>query len=708
MNRLAIYVVHKPKLILALSALLLLVGSILGMQAFSVLKSEGFQDPTADSTLARQAIKNSGAVDHNLVVLITANHGDINSSTAITKASDVIRELQKNSSVSAIQSYSQLPGTAMRSTNGRQGLIVAHIAGSMEAAGKTAQEIATKISTKTGDTHVQVGGEALVNAQLTDQVGKSLALAEGIAIPLTLIFLLVAFGTLVSALLPLLVALFSVFMTFALLAIIGRITDVSVYSINLITALGLGLAVDYALFIVSRYREELRHTKSIDMAIQKTMHTAGKTVLFSAIAVGAALSAMTIFPLYFLSSFGYAGIGVVAMSAGAALIILPAILKLLGRRIEAVRMPWARRVLAVETPLWRHVAQRVVRHPFITTVPVIGIFIFLALPIGHITFGLPDDRVLTPDNSARQVSNALRDNFTTNSGGELTGSIANTSEGTSLAKAISQQANVVSVQTAGKTYIDGHIQPGMPSDNNVLTIQTNLDSQSTKADTLVKAIRALPQASQAGLKLGGEAAVLVDTKAAIAHKLPLGIAIIALTTYIVLFLFSGSLLQPLRALLTNILTLAASFGLIVWIFQDGNLSHLLNFTAMPINLSMPVLLFCIAFGLSMDYEMFLLSRIKEQHDAGANNNVAVEHGLARAGRIVSTAAVILAVSFFAFAPTTISFLQLFGIGTGLAILLDATLVRGVLVPVFMHAFGDAAWYAPHWMKRIHDKFGLTD
>jgi RND superfamily putative drug exporter len=528
---------------------------------------------------------------------------------------------------------------------------------------------------------------------------------------------LFAFGTVVSGLLPLVIAMLAIFGTFAELYILGSITNVSIYAINLTTALGLGLAIDYSLFMVSRFREELSQGKTVEDAITHTVQTAGRTIVFSATAVSLALAAMIVFPLYFLRSFGYAGIGVVVISALSALIVLPAILVKLGHRVEKGRLPWANRVRKVESSGWRHIAQYVMRHPVITALPVIIILLFIASPVRHIAFGIPDDRSLPSSTVSRQVGDIIRSKFASDTNDQinvvLTGNITNQEQLKIYSVQLSQLPQIDDVGTYQGTFVDGDkvsIHPRVTTSTSaaLLNLDTHVDSQSSAGAALVKTIRSLPTPSGTQLYVGGNGASLVDTKASIASHLPIGLALIVVSTFIILFLFTGSILQPLRALLSNSLTLAASFGLVVWIFQQGHFSSLLNFTALPINITMPILLFCIAFGLSMDYEVFLLSRIKEHYDAGYKTSEAVTYGMARAGRIVSTLAVILAVSFFAFGVSTISFLQLFGLGTGFAILIDATLVRGVLVPVFMHIFGDNAWYAPKALKVFYNRFHLSD
>ena len=506
---------------------------------------------------------------------------------------------------------------------------------------------------------------------------------------------MLAFGSVVAALLPLSVGLLAILATFAELDLLTRVTSVSIFAINLTTALGLGLGIDYALLMVSRFREELAGGISVEDAVVRTVATAGRTIAFSALTVAAALSAMLVFPVYFLRSFAYAGVAVTLFAALSALLVLPALLALLGHRVNAGRIPF---VKAVEAPFWGRVASGVMRRPAFAALPVIAVLLFMAVPLLHVNFGTPDDRALPTSNASHQVGDALRTDFATQPG-VIDVLIRPSISAGALASYAQQLSALPGVQQVGSAAASG-IQR--------LTLSTGFDSASSAAQQLVDRVRSAPTPSGAHVLVGGDTAILIDGKQAIGSRLPLAGAIIAITTFILLFLFTGSIVHPIRALLGNILTLGGTVGAMVWIFQFGHLSGVLGFTPTPTSTAMPVLLFCIAFGLSMDYEVFLMSRIKELHDHGASNADAVTGGLARTGRIVSTAAALLAVSFFAFATSHVSFIQLFGLGTGLAILIDATLVRGILVPAFMRVLGENSWYAPPLLRRLHNRIGLDD
>jgi RND superfamily putative drug exporter len=567
---------------------------------------------------------------------------------------------------------------------------------------------------------VQAGGQLGASHDITDQITKDLALAEGIAIPITLVLLLIAFATAVAALLPIAIGVVAILGTLAVLFVLGSVTDVSIYALNLTTAMGLGLAIDYALLMVNRYREQLAAGDEPSVAVRRSLQTAGRTIVFSSAAVAAALAALLVFPVYFLRSFAYAGISVVVVAAVAATVVLPAVLTVLGRRVNAGRIRrQSRGLTGAESPFWRRMATRVWRRPVLIGLPVVALLLVLGVPFLRVHFGTPDDRVLPTSAPARQVGDALRTNFVVNDTNTL--EVVSTTplrpaSATAYGISLSRLNGVARVDGPTGSFSHGTEVSGpgptaatrdLPGGTWVSVVST-LDPESGAAQDLVDQARAVPVPGGAHTNIGGQAASLVDQKHAIGSHLPLAGALIALTTFIVLFLFTGSIVLPVKALVLNALSLTAVFGALVWIFQEGHLSGLLGFTPLPTSTTMPPLLFCIAFGLSMDYEVFVMSRIKELHDAGYGDDEAVVHGLARTGRIITTAAALLAVTFFAFGLSKVSFIQMFGIGSGLAILVDATLIRGILVPAFMRLAGRANWYAPAPLRRLHDRIGLTE
>ncbi|MFE0546118.1 MMPL family transporter [Streptomyces sp. NPDC058891] len=682
----------RAKLVLALCAVALIAMGAVGIGAFGQLKTGGFDAEGAQSTRANEIVDSTFGGPPNLVLLVKARGGSIDSPAAAASGTKLADDLAKESGVRNVTSYWQTHNAALKSKGGTAAEIVADVdADNNELVDHIVQTYAHDTQTVT----VEAGGGAVVNRTVNAHVREDLARAEAIAIPLTLLLLVLAFGGFVAATLPLAVGLVAILGTFAELALLGRITDVAVYAINLTTALALALGVDYALLMVARYRELAAQGLDGRTAVIITVRTAGRTILFSAATVIAALGALLMFPLYFLRSFAYAGIGVVTIAAAAALILMPALLTVLGPRVEAGRLPWSRTHRGSEAPFWGRLASAVMRRPLVALAPL-ALLLAMASPLAHAVFGTPDEGVLPASAPARHTSDELRTNF--NGDQATTVQVVVQGDPATLPNTIRNLPHIAHVTSRTAEDTNTHL----------LTVSTDLTSHSKAAQQLVGDIRALPAPHDASVLVTGDSARLVDTNHAIDTRLPYAAGLIGLTTLIVLFLFTGSIAQPIRALILNALGMTASLGTMVWIFQDGHLSSWLGFTPRPMDTAMTVALFCIAFGLSMDYEVFLTSRIKELHDGGASTFDAVTEGLARTGRIVSTAAVLLAVSFFAFGTASVSFLQMFGLGCGLAILLDALLIRGILVPTAMRILGRHAWTAPRSLRRLHDRVGLTE
>jgi putative drug exporter of the RND superfamily len=704
LHRYGAFVARRARLLLVLGLLALIGAGVLGAGAFGKLKNGGFNDPAAQSTAAQELIDANFGGQTNLVLLVTADDGTVEAGDPAGLT--LSQRLSHESDVTNVVSYFGTGAPPLRSTDGRSALVLGHLTGDESQRAARSEEIVAAFAGTADGLSVQVGGPVGINHDVTGQVTTSLAIAEAIAIPLTLLLLVFAFGSVVSALLPLAIGGVAILGTFAELAVLGSVTDVSIFAINLTTALGLGLGIDYALFMVSRFREQLAAGQSVPEAVAQTVATAGRTVIFTAVAVMAALAALLVFPLYFLRSFGYAGIGVVAIAALGALVLLPALLAVLGHRVNAGRLPWARgAVQGAASPWWGRLARTVMRRPALTALPVIGLLLLGAAPLLGVTFGTPDQGVLRSEASSRQVADALVDRFPGNAGGAIeivtTGPV-DRSAVVAYANDLSGLPNVVRVASSATDPSLGHAEAQR------FTVVTDLPAKSDQSQELVRTIRARPGPEGTSVLVTGADAQLIDTREVIAERLPLALGLVVLTTLVVLFLFTGSVVQPIRAVLLNALSLSATLGGLTWIFQDGHLASLLGVTPRPMDMSMTVLLFCIAFGLSMDYEVFVLSRIKELHDRGVSNVDAVPDGLSRTGRIVSTAAGLLAVSFFAFGTSTVSFLQMFGIGAGLAILIDATLVRGILVPAAMRLLGRRAWYTPRPLRRVYAKVGLSE
>ncbi|MEU0804849.1 MMPL family transporter [Streptomyces sp. NPDC005970] len=719
-ERIAELAIRRSRLVLILAVLALALMSAVGAGAFDKLKGGGFDDPASPSTRAAEVIDEKFGGETNLVLLVRSSDGRIDTSTSRKSGQDLLADLGKDKRLSNVVSYWETNSPDLRSKDGREAMVLAHVRGDTTEQRENAKEILDTYSgTYKNTLTVQAGGGAAVGADLSNQVVEDLILAEAIAIPLTLVLLMIVFGSVVAALLPLAIAIFAIMGSFAQLFLFGSVTDVADTATNLTTALGLGLGIDYALLMVSRFREQLAAGASVDDAVRRTVHTAGRTVAFSAATVAAALASLLVFPHYFLRSMGFTGVGVVAIAALSTLFVMPALLKVLGHRVNSGRLPWAKSQRSdAREPLWGRLARTVMRRPALTALPVLAVLLFAASPLLNITFGTPDERVLPKDAESRQVSETLRKNFGGSEDSALhivIGQSVDKAPLASYAGQLSALEGVERVETSTGTYTKGQPAATGPANSALgrpdaqrISVVSSLTPKSEAAESLVKQVRSVTPPPGTHPLVGGNDAVLVDAKESIADKLPLAVTLIVLTTFLLLFLFTGSIVQPLRALALNLISLAATLGVMTWIFQDGNLSSPLGFTAQPMEMTMTVLMFCIAFGLSMDYEVFVTSRIKELHDHGADNETAVVNGLGHTGRIVSAAAFLLAVSFFAFGTAKISFMQMFGLGSGLAVLLDAIAVRGVLVPAAMRLLGKTAWYAPGFLRRIHMRYGLSE
>ncbi|MFJ6573583.1 MMPL family transporter [Streptomyces sp. NPDC091292] len=720
--------IRRSRLVLVVAVVAVALMGVVGAGAFGKLLGGGFADPASQSTRAAEVIEEKFGGETNLVLLVRAPDGRIDTPEAGRSGRTLVADLRNEKTLANVVSYWDTDSPGLRSRDGREAMVLAHVKGDETQQQKNAQEIIDAYSgTYKNALTVQAGGGAAVGSDMSTQVVDDLVLAEIIAIPLTLVLLLFVFGSVVAALLPLAIAVIAILGSFAQLSLLGSVTDVSVSATNLTTALGLGLGIDYALLMTSRFREQLAAGASVDDAVRTTVHTAGRTVAFSAATVAAALAALLVFPQYFLRSFGYAGVGVVAIAAIGTLFVMPALFVVLGHRVNSGRLPWAKPGRSgAGTSLWGRLARTVMRRPTLTALPVLAVLVLAASPLLGITFGTPDERVLPEGAESRQVATALRENFDGNDEAALhivVDQPVSKALLESYAVGLSELKGVLRVETSAGTYADGRSTAtgsgagaGSESGNPALgrsgaqriSVVSELAPRSDEAQSLVGAVRAVAPPAGSQALVGGVDAELVDSKDSISSRLPLAVALVALTTFILLFLFTGSVVQPLRALALNVISLGATLGAMTWIFQDGNLSSLLGVSAQPMEVSMTVLMFCIAFGLSMDYEVFVTSRIKELHDLGEDNESAVANGLGHTGRIVTAAACLLAVSFFAFGTSKISFMQMFGLGSGLAILIDAVAVRGVLVPAAMRVLGRSAWYAPGFLRKVHGRFGLSE
>lgn len=695
-RRAGVFVTRRPGLVLFAALVFLALSVVFGAEATGRLKTQGYDDPRSQSSRAARVAAERLGASPNLVVVARARDGSVDGPATRSEGEDLTRRLAAQPHVSAVTSYWTGGAAELRSRDGHAAMLVAHVDGEGEQLGARVERLSEELTSHDAPDApltVHVGGSALTDAELQAIAESDLKRAEAVVLPGTLILLVLAFGSVVAAALPLLIGALAIAGTLLVLSVLGSVTDVSVFALNLTTALGLGLGIDYGLLIVSRFREELAAGYLPRTAAIRTVRTAGHTIAFSAATVSAALATLLVFPPYFLRSFAYAGIAVVAIAAVSAVTVLPALLALLGKRVNAWPVPWRRRArTGAGSRFWQGLARIVVRRPLLAALPVIGLLVVLAAPFAHAGFATPDDRALPTSAASRQTGDLVRDAFDMKGADALTVFVTGTAPRSAredYVRRLSALPQVAQVSPVAGAEGDGPAQ---------LSVVPRVDPRSRAAQQLVHDVRMTPAPAGTKVLVGGPSAVLVDAKDTIGDRIPLAIALITVTTFVLLFGFTRSLLLPLKAIALNALSLTAVLGAMVWVFQTGHLSGLLGFTPGPLSTTMPVLLFCILFGLSVDYEVFVLARIKEAHDAGENNTDSIVTGIARTGGIVTTAGALLAFTLLSFGTSQVALLQFFGLGAGLGVLLDATLVRGVLVPALMRLAGGLNWWAPKALR----------
>ncbi|MET7387818.1 MMPL family transporter [Streptomyces sp. NPDC005529] len=698
------FVTARPRLSLLVALLLTALAVVAGSGVADRLGSGGWEDPTAESTYATKALEREfPASQPNLLLLLDAGGSSVDDPAVAAEAKRVTARLAAERGVTGVGSYWQSGSPALKARDGHEALIAARITGDETAAADTLDRLAPSFRGRSGPVEVEIGGPVAVRHEMQTTIREDLTRAEMIALPVTLLLLVMVFGSAIAALLPLGVGIFAILGTNAVLRGLTEVTDVSVFAMNLTTALGLGLAIDYALFIVRRFREELATGAAPRTAVGTTLRTAGRTVLFSSLTVAVSLAAMLLFPQYFLRSFAYAGIAVVLLAAGAALILLPAALVLLGHRVNSLDL---RRLFRRGAPraaddgaAWGRMASLVMRRAPLFVVATTAGLIVLGLPFLGVKFGTADDRQLPSTAESHVVQQHIRDGFPGSPGGGLEVLAEGPATATQYAEYGKRIASLPEVRR-----VDGPLVKG---DAAYFTVLPRGEAVDEGAQRLVGELRSTN--APFATSVTGTAAVLVDSKDAIGDRLPWAAAFIAIVTLLLVFLLTGSVLIPVQAVLLNALSLTAMFGAVVWVFQDGHLSGLLDFTSSgSIETTLPVLMFCVAFGLSMDYGVFLLSRIKEEYDHTGDHQEAVRFGLQRTGGLITAAAVILAVVMVAIGTSRVANTKMLGLGIALAVLMDAMVVRSLLVPAVMRLTGRATWWAPGPLRRFHDRFGLSE
>ena len=742
LQRIARLAIAAPRRIVAIAILVMVGAAIFGIPVAKSLSAGGFQDPGSQSAKATQLLSDKfGQGDMQLLITVSAPAG-ATSAPARAVATDIVDHLAQSPHVASVTSAWTAPPAAaapLISKDGTSGLIVAGITGGENNAQKYAQTLSDEVVHDHQGVTVRAGGMAMVYAQINHQNERDLLLMESIAIPLSLVVLVWVFGGLLAAALPMAVGLLTIAGSMAVLRAITFSTDVSIFALNLSTAMGLALAIDYTLLIVSRYRDELATGAGREEALIRTMATAGRTVLFSAITVALSMAVMALFPMYFLKSIAYGGIATVAFAAVAAVVVTPAVIVLLGSRLDSLDVRRLVRRLSrrpepvprpVEQLFWYRSAKFVMRRAVPIGLAVVTLLVLLGAPFLGVRWGMPDDRVLPHPASAHQVGDQLRNDFGDNSANAVTVVVPDAHGLTPYdldryAADLSRVPDVSAVSAPSGAFVGGN-QVGPPSaatgvaqGSAFLTVSSTAPLFSDSSATQLDRLHAVPGPAGRSVEMTGTAQINRDSVQAITSRLPLVLGLIAAITFVLLFLLTGSVVLPLKALVLNALSLTTAFGAVVWIFQDGHLGALGTTPTGTLVANLPVLLFCIAFGLSMDYEVFLMSRIREYwvrsraarpaiSDAGANNDESVELGVARTARVITAAALVMSISFAALIAAHVQFMRMFGVGLTLAVVVDATLVRLVLVPAFMRVLGRWNWWAPKPLARLHERFGIDE
>lgn len=720
-----------PRQVMWTAALITICAGILGFPVINSLSAGGFQDPGAESSRAADLLTAKfGRGDLQLVLAVTSEQGATSSSSR-TVGIDTARRLALSDYVSGVQSAWTLPPAAagaLISKDGKTGLIVAGIRGGGSGGQKHAEELADALVMDRDGVAVTAGGPAMAYVQINHQSERDLQVIESISIPLCFLVLVWVFGGMLAAGLPLVVGIAAILGVTAVLRLISIVTEVSTFALNLAVAMGLALAVDYTLLIVSRFRDELALDDDRERALVVTLTRAGRTVLFSALIVAMSMAALALFPMYFMRSFAFAGAAVVVLTAAAAIVITPAALVLLGDQLDAFDVRrFARRLLrraesptpvAIERSFWYRSTKAVMRRAYWIGIIVVPLLVAVGSPFASVKWGFPDDRLLPTSASARQIGDELREGFAIDPVRDVAVVIpdatdVSVNELRSYALRLSTIADVASVSSPAGTFVSGRLvgppsgPTGMANGSAYLTLQSTAAS-SPSSDAQLRHLHGAVGPKGRSVLISGIAQIAHDTAASISARVPLVLAVIASITFVLLFALTGSVVIPIKALILNVLSLTATFGALVWIFQDGHLRGLGTTSTETLVASIPVLLFCIAFGLSMDYEVFLMSRIREQWLASLqtkqDSDESVALGLARTSRVVTAAALVMSISFAALSAADVSIVRMFGVGLTLAVAMDATLIRMCLVPACMHVLGMTNWWAPPALRRLHRAF----
>ncbi|GAA1865969.1 MMPL family transporter [Myceligenerans crystallogenes] len=711
LERLADVLYCRRRTVLVAACAALVAFGVVAAGAMSSFVLSRWEAPGTESVAAQDLLRREfGTGNANVVLLVSAHAGDVDAPDVARSASAVAGDLAREPAVAEVWSYWSTGDTTMRSEDGASALVLAHVTGDATAARAEIARYIQEFTRDDGTVAVRVAGPEAASTQIGAQAAQDLVRAELIIVPLMLVLLTIIHRRVSAALLTLGVGVFSVVLTLAVLRALTSLVEIATFAANIVLVMGIGLGVDYCLFVISRFREALGRGAQVRAALRETLGTAGRTVILSGLTVAASVAVLAALPFPFLRSFAYAGVATVLTAALGALVVLPAALAVLGER-------WARRGVVLPAPRpveaggWYRLGLHVMRRPVVWGTAALLVLLAAAAPVAVLRVGVPDDRVLAQGSSVRDTYDLMRRDFATEPHDALQvvgTAAAPPSDGAVAAYAteLSRLPGVIQVGSAAGVFRRGEPVTGGRTEatgdrldggtHQRLEVVLARDALEAGAGEAVAGVRAAPSPFDDVL-VGGYPAQLADFRAVLLDRLPLVGGLILAMTFVVLFALSRSVVVPLKATLLNLLSIGVMFGVLTLVFQEGLLAGVIGFTPVgTLDPAFPILMFCLVYGLSMDYEVFMVSRIREEYERTGDNRRAVLAGLQRSAPLITAAAVTLAVSFGVYATGSVMYLQMIGIGTAVAILVDATVIRGILVPALMRLAGDANWWAPSW------------
>ncbi|PXY35638.1 MMPL family transporter [Prauserella flavalba] len=713
LERLGRFTVRRRRWVLTIGVLVTVLFGVVGAGALNALSLSRIDAPGSESDRARAALTEQFGTGYpNLTFLVTANEGTVDDAGVRAAGEELTRAIAAEPGVAEAGSYWSRGGSpALRSEDGTQALVLVRVPGDVNEARERVGELAERYARDGTVIDVRAGGQDEVFREIGAESRQDFLRAEIIVIPLVFVLLMLFYRRVTLALVTLGIGVFSIVGTLAALRGVASVTTVSTFAANIALVMGLALGVDYCMFLIARFREELARGHDVGDAVTVAVRTAGRTVLFSGLTVAISLLSLMLFPLPFLQSFGYGGAFVVLTAVGGALVLLPAALATLGTR--AAYRP-GREPRHTERGGWYRLANAVMRRPALTGGLMLVLVLVLSAPVTGLRFGMPDARILPSDSASRATADEIRAGFAQEESDALYLVAPGGGEVSGYAAALSEVDGITQVDSAEGSFVDGDriaaaADPGRFTADGGTFLVAIPSQQALEGDPvdLVASVRAV--AAPFDVLIGGTPAEMVDWRTDMTERMPLVLATILVLTFVILFLMTGSVLLPLKATVLNLLSMGVMFGVLVWVFQDGNLSGALGFTATgTLESSIPILMFCIVYGLSMDYEVFIVSRIREEYLRTGDSRAAVPLGLQRSAPLITTAAVILAASFAVYATGGVVYLKMIGVGMAVAVLVDALLIRGVLLPAFMRLAGGANWWAPPVLRRVHERFGISE